>query len=245
MPPRRLIDGIVGGDFKNTGQEFLRYFVELGGLRATDRVLDVGCGCGRMAVPLMPFLADSGEYWGFDIVWRGVEWCQKNIAANDARFHFQLADVYNPAYHRKGKYPAHKYRFPYQDGFFDFVFLTSIFTHMSAAEMENYLAEISRVLKPEGRCLVSFFLLNPESRDFVRRGQSKIDFKHEFPNGATSNPRLPEKAIAFDEAFVRSCFEREHLKLIDPIRYGSWCGRTCFVSFQDLLVAAKSNGLER
>src|SRR6266566_6868678 len=120
-PPRRLIDSIGGGDFKNTGREFFGYFIEIGGLKPTDCVLDVGCGCGRMAVPLVSFLSDQGQYWGFDIMRPGIEWCQKNIAARDPRFHFQLADVYNPAYHRKGKHPAHLYKFPYQDGFFDFV----------------------------------------------------------------------------------------------------------------------------
>src|SRR5439155_20602881 len=115
------------------------------GLKPPDCVLDVGCGCGRMAVPLVSFLSDQGQYWGFDIMRPGIEWCQKNIAARDPRFHFQLADVYNPAYHRKGKHPAHLYKFPYQDGFFDFVFLTSIFTHLAPPETDNYLAEIARV----------------------------------------------------------------------------------------------------
>ncbi len=51
ISPRRLI--FVGdGDFKSKGNEFLKYFIEIGGIKKTDHVLDVGCGIGRMAVPL-------------------------------------------------------------------------------------------------------------------------------------------------------------------------------------------------
>ena len=56
VPPRRL--SFVGaGDFTAIGLEFLRYFQDLGGLRPTDHVLDVGCGIGRMALPLTGYLS--------------------------------------------------------------------------------------------------------------------------------------------------------------------------------------------
>ena len=51
VPPRRL--QFVGrGDFVETGDEFMRHFLDLAGLKAHHRVLDVGCGIGRMARPL-------------------------------------------------------------------------------------------------------------------------------------------------------------------------------------------------
>jgi hypothetical protein len=64
--PRRLI--FVGpGDYRKTGEEFLGYFRSLGRLKPTDRVLDLGCGIGRMAVPLTRYLT-TGSYEGIDIV---------------------------------------------------------------------------------------------------------------------------------------------------------------------------------
>ncbi len=221
MPPRQLIDGVGGGDFKAVGQEFFRYFTEMGGLKPTCCVLDVGCGCGRMAVPLIHYLSEQGEYWGFDIVGSAIDWCQKKIAANDKRFHFQLADVYNKSYHPQGKHPASAYSFPYRDGFFDFAFLTSVFTHMLAPDMEHYL--------------------DSESRELIRQGSSSISFKHEFPYGATSNLGSPEAAVAFDEIFIRTCFQGQHLDVVEPIRYGSWCGRTRFLSYQDIIVATRAS----
>lgn len=72
IPPRRKI--FTGsGDFLQTGQEFLRYFKDLGHLKPNHRVLDVGSGIGRMAIPLTSYLNHEGSYEGFDIVPMGVE----------------------------------------------------------------------------------------------------------------------------------------------------------------------------
>jgi len=103
-PPRRLI--FVGdGDFRKTGDEFFRYFVELGGLKPEHTVLDVGCGIGRMAIPLTTYLT-KGRYEGFDIVRRGVAWSTRNISARYPNFRFQLADVYNRWYNPGGAFDA-------------------------------------------------------------------------------------------------------------------------------------------
>src|SRR2546427_5557984 len=67
LPPQQLIDGVGGGDFNAIGKEFFAYFTDLCGLGRGDYVLDVGCGCGRMAVPLVAYLNNRAKYEGFDI----------------------------------------------------------------------------------------------------------------------------------------------------------------------------------
>src|SRR5450759_2780252 len=103
-PPRRLAVFIGSGDFQQIGEEFSRYFIELGGLRPDDDVLDIGSGIGRMAVPLLDYL--TGRYEGFDIVPSGVAWCQKNISAQHPNFRFELADIENGLYRQNGRYKA-------------------------------------------------------------------------------------------------------------------------------------------
>jgi SAM-dependent methyltransferase len=65
LPPLRL--PFVGiGDFRSVGESLVKLLVEVGGLRASDRVLDIGCGIGRVAIPLTKFLEST--YDGFDVV---------------------------------------------------------------------------------------------------------------------------------------------------------------------------------
>jgi len=78
VPPKSMIF-IGDGDFEKIGLNYKRHFIELANLQPNNRVLDVGCGIGRMAIPLTDYLSPEGEYWGFDIVKKGIEWCQTRI----------------------------------------------------------------------------------------------------------------------------------------------------------------------
>jgi SAM-dependent methyltransferase len=238
-PPRELIDGVGGGDFAAIGKSFFDHFTKIGGLQPNHRVLDVGCGCGRMAVPMIPFLKDTGEYWGFDIVPAAIEWSRSHITAHHPRFHFDVADIYNKLYNPGGKTLSLEYRFPHADNFFDFTLLTSVFTHMLAADMEHYLAEISRTLKPGGRCMISFFLLNAEARGLMAAGNANPTFDHPQPGCTISNPEYPEAAVAYDEPRVRKLLAQHGLRLIEPVHFGSWCGRATHLNYQDIILATK------
>ena len=125
--------------------------VELGDLKASDRVLDIGCGPGRLAVPLTRYLDDAGSYDGLDIIPESIDWCRENISKRDERFRFHLADIRNSAYNESGADSCVELSFfPSTDETFDFVFLASVFTHMLPEGVEHYLSEIARVLKPGG-----------------------------------------------------------------------------------------------
>ncbi len=239
IPPRKLIF-IGDGDFEKTGAEFLGHFTKLGGLSPQQRVLDVGSGIGRMAVPLIPFLSGTGRYDGMEIVPTGVEWCRKNITPRHPNFRFHLIDVYNLEYNPGGKIQAADYRFPFPDSHFDFTFLTSVFTHMLPADFENYVSEIARVTQTGGRCLSTFFLLNPESRAKIEAKIPFLDFYHQGPSYLTNDEKMPESAIAFPEEYVREVFRKNGFSVIGPVHYGKWCGREKFLSYQDILVFEKS-----
>lgn len=241
LTPPRSITNVGDGDFKKVGEEFLQYFIEIGGLKKTDRILDVGCGKGRMAVPITKYLSQEGSYEGIDIVADGINWCSTTITAKYPNFRFQLADVYNKEYHPKGKHKSSDYKFPFEDKSFDFIFLTSVFTHMLPDDMENYLSEISRVLKPNGRCLITFFLLNQESLSHINKKQNKLEFnfKYNYGDYRVENNNIPEVAISYDENFVRNLYEKHSLKIVEPIHFGSWCGRENFLSKQDIIIATK------
>ncbi|HEV2062441.1 MAG TPA: class I SAM-dependent methyltransferase [Solirubrobacteraceae bacterium] len=231
VPPRRL-DYAGHSDFAETGDEFLGYFVELGGLQPHHAVLDVGCGIGRMARPLAGYLDADGSYDGFDVNRDGIGWCRRRYARH-ANFRFRVADLYNRRYNPHGAHAAADYRFPYDDGTFDFAIATSVLTHLLENEAAHYLEEIRRVLKPQGRALVTFFLLNDKSRRLIEEGRAELPFLDPRDHVSVLDADLPEEAVAYDEAWVR-----ERLAVAD-VRYGSWCGRDEFTSFQDIVVATR------
>lgn len=239
-PPRRMIKSIGGGDFKEIGERFLNFFINYCDLKPCEKVLDVGSGSGRMAMPLAKYLSDGGSYEGFDIISEQIEWCQKNITPVYPNVCFQLADIYNKMYHPLGKFKASDYVFPYADESFDFVFLTSVFTHLLPPEMERYLSEIARVLKKNGRCFITFFLLNEESLNLVDAKKSSRDFKFDFGNYRIENQSVPEDAVGYDETFIKNLFQKYNLEIKLPIRYGSWCDRPNPFDYQDIVIASKS-----
>ncbi len=242
-PPRHLVlaSRIGGGvpDFRAAGLENFRCIIELANLKPYETVLEVGCGIGRMAVPLTRYLDQSGKYEGFDIIPISIGWCQKKITPRYPNFRFRLADVYSGLYNPKGRFKSSEYKFPYSDESFDFVFLFSVFTHMIPQDFEHYLAEIARVLKTGKRCMITFLLLNPESSRLIDSGLSPYDLKYESGPSRFIDKDAPESTIAYEEEYVRSVYQRSGLSITEPIRYGSWPGRRNFFSGQDIVMARK------
>jgi SAM-dependent methyltransferase len=242
LPPEELrIKGGGGDDFmyKAIGGQFLGYLVDLCGLQPGDAVLDVGCGTGRMALPLTGYLNREGRYAGFDLSKEVIAWCTENISGSHPNFDFRVADIQSTFYNPTGKYKSSDFRFPYPDGSFDVVFLASVFTHMLPQDVEHYLYEILRVLKPGGRSLTTFFLLNEESAALSKEGKGWIKFEHEMQGARTTNVENPEEAIAYPEVFVRDLFGKCGLELREPLYYGNWSGRTGIYRSQDVVIAVK------
>jgi len=244
-PPRRMIF-IGNGNYKAIGNEFVGYFKDLCNLKPDDSVLDVGCGLGRMAAPLTQYLSPTARYEGFDIVEKAIDWATKHITAKYPNFRFTYTPLYNKLYTAYNKNhtgnkteAAEKFRFPYEDESFDLVYLTSVFTHMLPADLENYMSEIRRVLKKGGKCLITYFLLNKESLSLIDEGKAQFTFQYKFDKYQIETKDVPEDAIAYDETYIKELYQKYNLQIQEPIRYGMWCGRKNFLSGQDIIIAQK------
>jgi SAM-dependent methyltransferase len=234
-PPRRL-DFVGGTDHRKTGEEFKQHFIELGGLRPELDVLDVGCGIGRMAVPLLGYL--NGRYEGFDIVPAGIAWCRKHITSRNPRFRFRFADIRNGEYNPRGRHDAASYRFPYEDAAFDFVFATSVFTHLLPAAARNYIRETSRVLRPDGTFFATFFMPDVHSPG----GEPKYEFSIIGDGYMSVSAETPELAIAYRKDDVEEVLASAGLKLCS-LHPGSWSGQRG-ATLQDVVIASTSQFTE-
>jgi len=217
------------------GEQLVGVFKLHAGLKPTEDILDVGCGIGRVAIPLTQYVT-SGSYNGFDIIKHGIEWCQTKITASYPRFRFFHANIYNKYYNPGGNIRASEYVFPFADRSFDFVFLTSVFTHMLPRDLEHYVAEISRVLRPGGRCLFTAFIISPEALEHLRTNASIRKFEAQPENYWTDNPANPEAAIGYTDTYLKDVTDASSLRLAKIVPGGWWSNPYA----QDIIVVEKN-----
>lgn len=99
-PPALMFCG--DGDFRAIGAEFLERLVEDAGLEPGHRVLDIGCGIGRLALPLTQYLDEAGSYDGVDPVEAGIAWCRNTVTPVYPRARFHHIDMEHPLYNPGG-----------------------------------------------------------------------------------------------------------------------------------------------
>jgi SAM-dependent methyltransferase len=102
---------------------------------AEVRILDFGCGCGRVAASLQE-LWPAVSIVGVDVDEPAVAWCRDNL-----RGEYHVIDSDAPL--------------AFANGAFRIVYAISVFTHMTESQQLGAVREIHRVLAPSGLFIVS------------------------------------------------------------------------------------------
>lgn len=233
-PQDRLFIG--DGDYRAIGAEFLGHAVELGGLKRDARVLDIGCGIGRLAVPMTQYLdAEKGSYDGVDPVAAGIAWCTNVITPAYPNFRFQHLDIRHAIYNPAGAIEGDAVALPFADRSFDFVSLISVATHLPIAELRRYAAEVARVLAPGGTVFLTAFVMTRNPDPPPRTRDPRLDFKRsETAPQWYVDAVNPLGAVAFDDGVIEEMLYEANLE-VRRKSLGSWRGRPA-PHFQDIFI---------
>ena len=102
------------------------------------------------------------------------------------------------------------------------------------------MREIRRVLRPDGRSLMTFFLLDAESTAAIEEGRAKRTFAYDGDGYRHDVQHRPEVAVAYRDGDVLSLLGDAGLTLDGPIRPGRWRGRGPVGAMQDMLIVKRS-----
>jgi SAM-dependent methyltransferase len=161
-----LNEMVGGGKPKTIGQTNLAAALEHLRLKPSDKVLDLGCGCGRTAIPLAQYLS-QGEVVGIDIIRRQIEFCNKEIRPVLPNTRFFVTSEKNPMYDKFNQEDDAKDAINIDDFVqkfhkqFDAVVAFSVFTHFDPEMAARNFHFLASVLKPSGGILITAFLSAP------------------------------------------------------------------------------------
>ena len=145
IPPTRLIrfvksSGEIAGYLKNgeVGRDgIVNALLSVGyHIENFERVLDFGCGCGRM---IRRWKSVTGpHFYGTDVNPELIHWCQAKLA--------NLADFKINRFTPPLDYPAE---------YFDLIYSISVFTHIGELAQEAWMGELYRVLMKSGVLIIT------------------------------------------------------------------------------------------
>ena len=116
--------------------ELVGHFQRHSDRRGRVRVLDFGCGCGRL-LRFLHQIADEWDISGADVNDESVTWCRENLAS---------LRVY-----RNSFTPG----LPKELRDLDLIISLSVFTHLPETSARGWLSELSRALRPGGILLLT------------------------------------------------------------------------------------------
>lgn len=141
------------GSFDVIGKMELALLLKAG-VRPTDTVLDFGCGVGRLAVQLVPFLK-GGHYIGTDIAQAILDRARQRLAPQTPKSDCKITLLRQESE-----------RFPSGDSSVDMLCAYSVFTHMEHEDAWRYLVDARRIIRPGGRFVFSCLTLDqPTARN--------------------------------------------------------------------------------
>lgn len=128
--------------FRGTVRKLRQRTLTLARLQPGQVALDVGCGTGTLALEVARRLGPTSRVAGVDPGAKQIARARKKAALRNQPIEFQIGVIE---------------QLPFPDQTFDVVFSTLMMHHLPAPLKRQGLAEIARVLKPNGRLVLADF----------------------------------------------------------------------------------------
>ena len=239
-----LSDVVGGGPPEGVAVEILTAMTNYIDLSLPRSVLDVGCGCGRIAAGLTQHLGRASCYVGVDIVSGLVEFGKKFITPRYLNFTFLLLDQGNFTYDalrpKESKVDIAKLSEAQPAGSVDLAIAISLFTHLDYAQALDMLTAIGRMMAQGGQAFVTVFVVDAEARAGIDAGRTNFSFRHRTPSGKLHAEKLddPTYAVGYEGEQVEELVQAAGWQLERWVR-GYWPQGNPGETFQDALVLRK------
>lgn len=231
----------------NIGTSFLLRHIPVNG---GERVLDFGCGVGRVALALLRQRPNIQALTGIDIVPRITEFCSTTFGAHFPNVNFELLSDRNEHYERfKNDAPSRSNATPPRSrnelitayaGSFDIAYAFSVFTHIDVGDFVDLLRFVRALLKPGGSFLFTAFALTAYTRHQIVQKATKFPLleRGQYEEGGevyigNTTDRLV--FVGYDIRRIEAMIWEAGL-ISRAVEYGDWRGDKLSRCFQDMFV---------
>jgi SAM-dependent methyltransferase len=240
-----LSDVVGGGDPELVAQEVVTAIEKYGELCPADSILDVGCGCGRIAAALTQYVDRESHYVGIDIVPGLIDFARNFITPRYPSFKFLLLNESNKTYDWWLRQDGEKGIATLAEGVspksIDLAISVSLFTHLDYAPALEMLTSIHHLLKNDGRVFMTVFVLDAAAINAIEDRRAVFSFKQRTPTGKLNAEKSddPTFAVAYDGGVLDDLIGSAGFQLERHVR-GYWSSGGPGETFQDALILRKA-----
>ena len=163
------------------------------------KILDIGCGNCRQLIPFI-----GNELYGIDFSKKMIKNAKKFCKNNNMKVHLLVAEAT---------------KLPFEDEYFDGIICISVIHHLKPEEANKAIEEIYRVLKKDGKGLISIWLKEGHGERYVswqKKGKTLMRF-HYFYSKDTIEEMIKNSGFEFN-SWISEIGKNKQMNLFIEIR---------------------------
>ena len=145
------------GPFVKSAKADVQRLADYCQLTSDSRLLEVGCGAGRLPIGLKLTYPTINRYLGLDVNKPRIDWCREHLG-EQGKYEFEHVDVENSRYNPGGELGQSDCQIPAASESIDCIYLFSVFSHLFEEDIRDYLQEFRRVLSKNGSVFLTAFV---------------------------------------------------------------------------------------